>query len=386
MEVLNLPLRNKDNLAKIRYHLNLWEKLNGVILLPLPHKTLIELGKECPINDSYPNPNITAEKCELLKDIPQMFSQDRKFKTYLNREFVEELLDGQSRDGITAYAVLTTAPRQTKAKLAGVVIWSTLDINENPEYNYEQLNDHEYDEPPMGFKNQGLQALAANSRVAEIKLVLTADDNPIKGLGRYLTLKAVYDIAAKTRRQGGQPYAKYGAIVSDVSGGTEFKSDAERRKHLPMFRIFEELGFKYVKRVDGNDFEEEYKGDPNTYDMYLMFKGDKFDEKLLTQVEQMLVVPSMNGLCPDRPRTGMNRCKNWTNRPGSPKKRSPKKGSPKKGSPKKGSSKKGSPKKGSPKKGSSKKGSPKKGSSKKGSPKKGSSKKGSPKRSGRKRK
>ena len=273
---------------KLREHLKGWRYMNGIVLKPLSNRALKAM------RDNDGSGHDTPEMRKLLKDAVGIC------RAPLDQEFVQQIVDLQDYPDTSGMVALTYD--RNKAKVVGLALWAKHDPG------------LPYDDPgsdpnglPIQWGEPTLNNYAQWGEVAEISVLCVSKDNPVKGLGRFLTLSMVLDIA-KAKSKG---FPKYNGIVTEVAGAEDFSSSKKRLadskkkdSQIKNYNLFHSLGFRETEALDANNTDKLW-GDG------VVWMDVDADMVPYTTVLKELSLPKMHGICPEETKTGRTNCQSW---------------------------------------------------------------------------
>ena len=284
--------QRKNYVYDLREHLKGWRYMNGVVLKPLSNKALRSL------RDKDGSGHDAPEMRRLLKDAVDICRDP------LGKDFVRQVVNLETYPDVSGMVALTYD--RHKAKVVGLAMWAKHDpggINDD--------EDEDDDGLPIKWQDDTLNRKARDGQVAEITVLCVSQDNPIKGLGRFLTLAMILDIA-KARSRGAP---RYHAIVTEVAGAEQFSTakarlaDSKKRgSMIKNYNLFHLLGFRETTALDANNSGQEWvNGDDET----VVWMTVGFDMVPFNTVLKELSLPKMHGVCPEETKTGRTNCQSW---------------------------------------------------------------------------
>lgn len=307
---------SKSHLKKVNEHLKMWRALNGVTIKPISNKALKAIA-----DNKSASPHNTPAMRWLVNKVKEEHGLCRD---PVNNDFVTKVMDLSIYDDAQALVALQREDNYRAAypKVVGVVVFGGHDPNIEP-YIEDEDDDDDDDEdddedpgPMMEWGHTKVDKLAREEKLGEIYLLCKANDGP-GGLGRYLTAAAMYELA-KRRKRG---YPRYEGVVCSIAHRP--RKDVTTVKDEPNYKLFQSLGglpidtFRrgtkepFVEKVHPDDQEDET---PRTY-LVIYGKGHQWVNKKTRQqdtlgvIEKTLKVPKkIVGICPMKPRTGLQRC------------------------------------------------------------------------------
>ena len=286
-------MQRREYLTQFREHLKAWRLMNGVVLKLVTTQALRDIKARS-------GPGYTKEMVKLINQAKRMCRYQ-----YLDSQYVADTLDLHPDFYQDAKAILALTYDRKAPRLVGFGVFAT--------------NEPHLVEPPMEWRLRTLQNQADSRQVGEIVLACTSDTNTIKGLGRFLTLQMLYEMA-KSRYRGRE---RYNAYVLEAAGGhnaTASNSDLSTRN----YHIFKQIGFKqeaalaagtrsvYKKQFTDIDTNQVVSYKP----VFMSIRPTAAYKPVpLKTLQDTLNIPDLHGICPERAGTGQTRCQQWINRP-----------------------------------------------------------------------
>ena len=286
----------RQYLTQFREHLKGWRLLNGIVLKHLSSKALRDIK-----NGS--GTHYTAEMKRLVTQAKSM-CVNADLDTDPITGYPQGVLDMEIYSDAKAVFALTY-DRQG-AKLVGFCTYVTHKTAE------------------IEWKKSKLRKLADNRQVGELVLVCTSSQSSMKGLGRFLTLQAMYELAKAWSK--GAP--RYEAYVLEAAGAQNYDPNNADTYN---YKMFQTIGFKdtvaYEKGTNRAFTQEMIIDDVlTTYEPVFMTieptvarpRREPYEVIPLAKLQQVLNLPDMHEVCPVTSGTGRSRCQQWITIPPRP--------------------------------------------------------------------
>lgn len=275
----------RQYLTQFREHLKGWRLLNGIVLKHLSSKALRDIK-----NGS--GTHYTGEMRSLVTQA-KIMCVNADLDTDPITGYPQGVLDMEIYSDAKAVFALTYG--RQGPKLVGFCVYIT----------------HKTD--AYDWKNDRLKKFTENKQVGELVLVCTSSQSSIKGLGRFLSLQAMYELAKAWSK--GAP--KYKAYVLEAAGAQNYDPNNADTYNYKMFEIIGFSNTAAYEKGTKRPFTQDMIIDdiPTTYEPVFMCidpsRRPPYEVITLRNLKKVLNLPEMHEVCPVTSGTGRSRCQQW---------------------------------------------------------------------------